>query len=64
MLRADLVERAYDAALEEAPEILNGVGVNIPANPLSYVFDHFMAVIRVDAFVSCEFISDDKLGFR
>src|SRR5882724_6194847 len=36
MLHADAVERAYHSALEQRPEVLNRVRVNIASHPLSF----------------------------
>ena len=66
MLHANLVISADDAAFEEAPNALDAVRVNIPANPLFFrMIDALMASIRVaNSFVSRKLVSVDRLRLR
>ena len=65
VLSADLVERSNDASLEQGPDALYGVGVNVSENPLlSGMVDRLMVgVVVSNAQVGRQFISIDSLGF-
>lgn len=65
MLHADLVERTNDGALEQAPDVLNAVGVDVAYGPLSGgVVDRLVLGVGVrNAHVGAEFIGIERLGF-
>ena len=65
MLYADLVERADDGALEQAPDVLDPVGVDVPTDPFVFaVVDGLMPRVMVmDTQVGAEFIRVDRFGF-
>jgi hypothetical protein len=66
MLHRKLVIRADHAALEKAPDALNGVCVNVAANPFFFaVVNRFVARILVaDVFVANPLIRIDRSGIR
>ena len=65
MLRAHLVERPDDGALEQAPHALDAVGVDVADDPfLGRVVDRLVARILVtDPDVALEIVSIDGFGF-
>ena len=65
MLLTDLMERSDDGSLEERPDSLNPVGVNVPDNPLlGGVVDRLMAgVMILDSKVRLQFVGVDRFGF-
>ena len=65
MLGADLVERAHDGPLEQAPDVLDAVRVNVSDDPLlRRVVDRPVdGVIVFDSDVGAEFVGVDGLGF-
>src|ERR1035437_4962144 len=48
VLHADLVEAAYDPALEQAPVAVNRAGVNVAAHPLMRGVVHGLVVVVAD----------------
>ncbi len=65
MLHANLVERADQGSLEQAPDVLDPVGVDVTADPLVVaVVDALVSRIVVgNADVGAEFIGVDSFGF-
>lgn len=65
VLNADLVERADDGTLEQAPDVLDSVGVYVTDNPfLCGVVDVFVPRIVVsDSHVGAEFVGVERFGF-
>ena len=64
MLRADLVERAHDGSLKQAPDALDAVGVNVSDDPLlRRVIDRPVdRVVVFDSDVGAELVGVDGLG--
>lgn len=58
------MERSYDAALEERPEILNRVRVDVATHVLAYVIDDFVAVGSTNRLVGVQFIGYDQFRIR
>lgn len=64
MLHADLVERANDGTLEQAPDVFDAVRMNVTDNPLvRRVVNGFVARVLVsDAHVSAPLIGVERFG--
>ena len=64
MLCADLVESAHDGTLEERPDALNTVRMNIPYDPFLCGVVHCLVagVVVLDTDVGLEFVGVDRLG--
>jgi len=52
--------RAVQAAFEQAPEVLHGVGVNVLVHVLNGMIDNSMLIISAQAVVRLQFISEDR----
>src|SRR5258708_6840960 len=52
------------AALQQTPEVLHGVGVNVPVHVLNGVIDDRVLVVTVKAAIREKFVTEDRRAYR
>ena len=59
--RLDADVGAMQTALQQAPEVFDGVGVGVPVHVLNRVVDDFVRVISIETLVGRKLVAEDAL---